>query len=606
MSNPGGKLPPQGRGQIIGAQPCRGSERKGPPGVAVHEPIPQHAHPSASTRHLWPSQGNSQPYYQQGPPPASSGTSYGFPRDIFHMDRHRMHAGNPPFPSFNGYPPHTLIGQPPLPPPASLYPHPPPEAAGVATAVTVSYYGLPPHPSGVPQGMNHAYGNPYQYEGHPSQIHQAPPPFHPHPPHMPYQGQSYPGSLNMPPAMGEAGPYGYPPPDPQQHAYQYPAISSSFSADSRSTLGLSDPVNHAPGGMIRHHTMTKFPTHVGLRSIAHDTTTSPSPPPIPPSTVILEPHQISAPNSLDEAEGGPLRHTSIMNQRNSVAAVSAVPKEMGSSEKRETLDTASVLLAFSATKKRPSSTTSTIDDTDALSLATMSTLPHSVAPPDYTVTSCPPTDYPKRLAMPEDRDRLNELHCYMRSDLLEIVVIQPSDGANTNATDSYAKIPTSKDPQQIGRVGLRCVHCSMSPDGGRSGPSMSIFYPKSLEQIYRLVTSWKRCHMSKCKNIPKSVRDVISRLSTNKNRGKTSYWSESAAQLGLVNMPTKIGGICFFTTSNYIRRSDSMSPARLTLSMTASEPTTDAHSPDTVPTISDASTFVSNTTKDVSSTKFEA
>jgi hypothetical protein len=282
---------------------------------------------------------------------------------------------------------------------------------------------------------------------------------------------------------------------------------------------------------------------------------------------------------------------------------SALHQDMGSSEKRETLDTASVLLAFSSTKKsRPASTTSTLDDTDALSLATMSTLPNSIAPaPEHSVSFPPPTEYPQRLAMPEDKARLNHLHCYMRSELLELVVIQPAE-PDSKETDSFSKTPTSSDLQQIGRVGLRCVHCSMSADGGRSGPSMSIFYPKSLGEIYRLVTSWKRCHLSKCKNIPKAIRDELRRLDENKARGKTSYWMESAARLGLLNMPTKIGGICFSATAeNVVHRSESLTPAKLVLSTTTQSTVTadssHSHSPESLPTISDASTLGRMNTK---------
>lgn len=346
-----------------------------------------------------------------------------------------------------------------------------------------------------------------------------------------------------------------------------------------------------------------FPSHVGLRSIADDNTSkSSSSPAIPPPPDLHEPHEISAPSSLDETDGsgGPLRQSGLVNrggeQQQQYALEGALPPELGSSEKKEAIDTASVLLAFSSTKKRPASTTSTIDDTDALSLATMSTLPHSIAPPDHHHSVCfpPPTEYPQRLAQPEDKERLNQLHCYIRSELLELVVIQPADG--TQDRDSFGKIQTSTDPQQIGRVGLRCVHCSMSADGGRTGPSMAIFYPKSTGEIYRLVTSWKRCHLRKCKNIPKSVRDELNRLGEVKARGKTSYWSDSAAELGLINMPTKIGGICFSPTAENVSRTETFTPVKLTATLpseTTQTTVTADTSPDSLPTISDTSTLVS-------------
>lgn len=369
----------------------------------------------------------------------------------------------------------------------------------------------------------------------------------------------------------------------------------AYHSDSRHSIGHRVPDNNMRGGDDRRYS---FPTHVGIRSIADDSKTPSPPPGIPPPPGTTQHHELSAPISLDETDGsaGPLRQSGLSN-RSSMGGFTTLPQDMGSSEKRETLDTASVLLAFSSAKKsRPASTTSTLDDTDALSLATMSTLPNSIAPaPDHSVSFPPPTEYPQRLAMPEDKDRLNHLHCYMRSELLELVVIQPAE-TDHRETDSFSKTPTSTDLQQIGRVGLRCVHCSMSADGGRSGPSMSIFYPKSLGEIYRLVTSWKRCHLSKCKNIPKSIREELQRLDENKARGKTSYWMESAARLGLLNMPTKIGGICFSATAeNVVYRSESLTPAKLSATtqstVTADSSHSHSNSPESLPTISDASTL---------------
>ena len=577
-------------------------------GPAIQQPIPQHAAP----RH--PAPWASPQYYHSHHPCTSNGNHSAYLRDGANT---MMPQGSSMMPHDGGY------SLQPQPPPQHHMGHHPMHAqqqhspVGNYYSSPSPYYGQPMHAAAPHHTMNHPppgyYSPPYnggpihtsypEYDRRGQQIlgynhnntnmsyYSSPnPPDHRMAPNSQYPHSNFMHAGMEPPPGYNNGMY---PSDP--HCQRLPFNqSSSFSVDSRSTMGNNNDPIAPPASNNRQFS---FPSHVGLRSIASDSTSkTPSPPgipPPPPPPVIHEPHEISAPSSLDETEGGgPLRHSTLVVNRHdnhSARLIGSLPPEMGSSEKKETLDTASVLLAFSSTKKRPSSTTSTLDDTDALSLATMSTIPHSVAPPDHghSVTFCPPTDYPKRLTMPEDKERLNQLHCFMRSDLLELVVIQPSEG--TKETDSFAKIPTSTDPRQIGRVGLRCVHCSMSPDGGRTGPSMSIFYPKSIGEIYRLVTSWKRCHLNKCKNIPKSVREELGRLNEVKARGKTSYWTESAAQLGLINMPTKIGGICF--SPDHIGRS--LTPTKM--SGTVAEQTTvtaDTHSPESLPTISDASTLV--------------
>eukprot|EP00536_Pseudo-nitzschia_multiseries_P003865 jgi/Psemu1/186720/e_gw1.61.86.1 len=75
---------------------------------------------------------------------------------------------------------------------------------------------------------------------------------------------------------------------------------------------------------------------------------------------------------------------------------------------------------------------------------------------------------------------------------------------------------------------------------------MSVFYPKSIAEIYRLVTSWQRCHLRKCKKIPPAARAKWQQLRDNdKSRGKTHYWVTSAKQLGLMDCQSRAGGIRF-------------------------------------------------------------
>jgi hypothetical protein len=153
-----------------------------------------------------------------------------------------------------------------------------------------------------------------------------------------------------------------------------------------------------------------------------------------------------------------------------------------------------------------------------------------------------PKNYPKRLSLPNDSIKLNALHCFVRADLLEIFVVEPSPEAL-----KYRYAPTS----EVGRVGFRCVHCFMhrrnTMNASRDDEApMSEFFPKTVSEIYRMVTSWQRCHVRKCKHLPKDVREKWQSLrETEKSRGKTCYWVDSANKIGLVDCNSRMGGVRF-------------------------------------------------------------
>lgn len=149
-----------------------------------------------------------------------------------------------------------------------------------------------------------------------------------------------------------------------------------------------------------------------------------------------------------------------------------------------------------------------------------------------------PEDFPTRLALPHDEAKLNSLHCFLRSELLEIFVVQKSRN----------KSPTHSPGSSVGRVGLRCVHCAMvrKTKENQDEAPMAVFYPKSVAEIYRLVTSWQRCHLRKCRNLPPSVRSKWQALRDNdKSRGKTHYWVASAKDIGLMDCLSRAGGVRF-------------------------------------------------------------
>lgn len=134
------------------------------------------------------------------------------------------------------------------------------------------------------------------------------------------------------------------------------------------------------------------------------------------------------------------------------------------------------------------------------------------------------------LAMPDDSNELNSLHCFVRSDLLEVFSMEDDS--------------SSKRGRTTARVGLRCVHCGHLPRKQKEGASMSIFYPKSLQDIYRSVCTWQRIHFKACKHVPQELVEQYDYFKDmDRTRGKKQHWVDSAYRLGLRNFDDNRGGI---------------------------------------------------------------
>ena len=159
-----------------------------------------------------------------------------------------------------------------------------------------------------------------------------------------------------------------------------------------------------------------------------------------------------------------------------------------------------------------------------------------------------PKRYPKRLTTRNDHVKLNSLHCFIRAELLEVFVVEEKSDKDIK----FRHAPSSS----VGRVGLRCIHCALKrnrnfEDCLEDEAPMSVFYPKAVGEIYRMVTSWQRCHLRKCKNLPPPVRKCWDQLrTTDKSRGKTAHWVESARAIGLRDCPSRTGGIRFEVTDH--------------------------------------------------------
>lgn len=136
---------------------------------------------------------------------------------------------------------------------------------------------------------------------------------------------------------------------------------------------------------------------------------------------------------------------------------------------------------------------------------------------------------PARLAMADDVKELNSLHCFVRSDLLEVFEM-----------DEHSRKHRDSTP----RVGLRCVHCGHLSRKQKEGASMSIFYPKSLQDIYRSVCTWQRIHFKACRHVPPDLVERYDYLKEmDRTRGKKQHWVSSAHRLGLRDLDDNRGGI---------------------------------------------------------------
>ena len=137
------------------------------------------------------------------------------------------------------------------------------------------------------------------------------------------------------------------------------------------------------------------------------------------------------------------------------------------------------------------------------------------------------------LSHPEDSDRLNMLHCFVRSTLVEVFALKP--GAAGKRIDHQKNI-----------VGIRCSVCGTMPAEERGTGTMSAFYPKSLQDIYRGVCTWQRIHFPKCEHMPEEYKEKYKSCKENDlSRGKKNHWITSAYEMGLRNVDFNRSGVTY-------------------------------------------------------------
>ena len=140
--------------------------------------------------------------------------------------------------------------------------------------------------------------------------------------------------------------------------------------------------------------------------------------------------------------------------------------------------------------------------------------------PEQTV----PLDQRVLLAIPEDKDWLSDMDCFVRNNI-EVFSSKQIDMDNAAADRKY--------PIKIGQVGIRCVHCAMA-EGGARGAAVS--YPYSISGIYEAVREFQRLHLENCENLPKDLKATASKLGTGSSSLSSvlrRYYVQAARALGL-------------------------------------------------------------------------
>ena len=80
-----------------------------------------------------------------------------------------------------------------------------------------------------------------------------------------------------------------------------------------------------------------------------------------------------------------------------------------------------------------------------------------------------------KLSHPNDSDNLNQLHCFVRANLLEVFVMK------TKTKQQQSKNENNNENV----VGIRCSHCGSLTKRERGNEKMAVFFPKSIHDIYR-------------------------------------------------------------------------------------------------------------------------
>lgn len=101
------------------------------------------------------------------------------------------------------------------------------------------------------------------------------------------------------------------------------------------------------------------------------------------------------------------------------------------------------------------------------------------------------------LGIPEDKEWLSDMDCYIRKQL-EVFCASENDVETARSDRKY--------PVQVGQVGIRCIHCSMSSTE-LSGTAVA--FPFAINGIYEAVREFQRLHLDSCDNVPDETKEKV-------------------------------------------------------------------------------------------------
>jgi hypothetical protein len=281
-----------------------------------------------------------------------------------------------------------------------------------------------------------------------------------------------------------------------------------------------------------------------------------------PSTSIERPHAIRT-----KEDGENCRSLSNLSDHGIHSMYHTVSNERDSSARRSRKESSRIKSKqqYVSSKSRRKSTTINSAAPSSISVSTTSG-PSKRIPRRFTDDpSLPVFKSGMQLACPDDRKELNSLHCFVRSELLEVFAVEESkimdvadssdetnEKTRSNGSSGQGAGRASRGNKnhreppvhQIQRVGIRCIHCGHKPKCERAGTSMSAFFPKSLQDIYRGVCTWQRIHFHACKHIPQDLKVLYKYLKdSDRSRGKKEYWVRSALDMGFRNVDENRNGM---------------------------------------------------------------
>mmetsp|Transcript_1444 Transcript_1444/g.2837 ORF Transcript_1444/g.2837 Transcript_1444/m.2837 type:complete len:1246 (+) Transcript_1444:271-4008(+) len=128
------------------------------------------------------------------------------------------------------------------------------------------------------------------------------------------------------------------------------------------------------------------------------------------------------------------------------------------------------------------------------------------------------------LAIPEDKDWLSDMDCFVRNNI---------EVFSSRYTDVESAAVDRKYPIKIGQVGIRCVHCAKTSGGARDA---AVSYPYSISGIFESVREFQRMHLDSCQNVPRDLKEASDKLgsgATSLRSVLTKYYVQAAGALGL-------------------------------------------------------------------------